>query len=132
MSVVFISSTSREAGQALVGPHSLDSSARAWRTLSMPSWFTTEDLPSAGSWPSGGGGAAALITLFLARCDMAARAGVGVKTCGSRVGGPELCVEGRMVTGDKGHDVFTQVQALSMEVIPYSCLIKLMIWVVQE
>ena len=31
----------------------------------------------------------------------------------------------RMVTVDKGHDVFTQVQALSMEVKPYSCLIDL-------
>ena len=30
-----------------------------------------------------------------------------------------------MVTGDGGHDVFTQVQALSMEVKPYSCLIDL-------
>ena len=28
-----------------------------------------------------------------------------------------------MVTGDKGHDVFTQVRALSVEVKPYSCLI---------
>ena len=27
------------------------------------------------------------------------------KTGGSRVGGPELCVLGSMVTGDKGHDV---------------------------
>src|SRR3954463_4539642 len=33
--------------------------------------------------------------------------------------------QGRMVTGDKGHDVFTQVRALSMEVIPYSCLINI-------
>ena len=31
----------------------------------------------------------------------------------------------RMVTGDKGHDVFTQVRALSMEVKPYSCLINI-------
>ena len=30
-----------------------------------------------------------------------------------------------MVTGDKGHDVFTQVQALSMEVKPYSSLIDI-------
>ena len=30
-----------------------------------------------------------------------------------------------MVTGDKGHDVFTQVRALSMEVKPYSCLINI-------
>ena len=30
-----------------------------------------------------------------------------------------------MVTGDKGHDVFTQVQALSVEVKPYSCLINI-------
>ena len=30
-----------------------------------------------------------------------------------------------MVTGDKGYDVFTQVQALSMEVKPYSCLIDI-------
>ena len=49
---------------------------------------------------------------------------VGVKTGGSRVGGPELWSR-RMVTGDKGHDVFTQVRALSMEVKPYSCLIDL-------
>src|SRR3954468_2186375 len=33
--------------------------------------------------------------------------------------------QGRMVTGDKGHDVFTQVRALSMDVIPYSCLINI-------
>ena len=31
----------------------------------------------------------------------------------------------RMVTGDKGHDVFTQVRALSMEVKPNSCLIDI-------
>ena len=37
-----------------------------------------------------------------------------------------------MVTGDKGHDVFTQVQALSMEVKPYSCLIDIDDMVVQE
>ena len=30
-----------------------------------------------------------------------------------------------MVTGDKGHDVFTQVRALSMEVKPYSRLIDI-------
>ena len=30
-----------------------------------------------------------------------------------------------MVTGDKGHDVFTQVQALWMEVKPYSYLIDI-------
>ena len=30
-----------------------------------------------------------------------------------------------MLTGDKGHDVFTQVRALSMEVKPYSCLIDI-------
>ena len=30
-----------------------------------------------------------------------------------------------MGTGDKGHDVFTQVRALSMEVKPYSCLINI-------
>ena len=30
-----------------------------------------------------------------------------------------------MVIGDKGHDVFTQVRALSMEVKPYSCLIDI-------
>src|SRR3954465_6556581 len=33
--------------------------------------------------------------------------------------------QGRMVTGDKGHDVFSQVRALSMEVITYSCLINI-------
>ena len=31
---------------------------------------------------------------------------VGVKTGKSRVGGPELCVYGSMVTGDKGHNVY--------------------------
>ena len=31
----------------------------------------------------------------------------------------------RMVTGDKGHDVFTHVRALSLEVKPYSCLIHI-------
>ena len=30
-----------------------------------------------------------------------------------------------MVTGDKGHDVFTQVRALSMEVKSYTCLIDI-------
>ena len=30
---------------------------------------------------------------------------VGVKTGGSRVGGPKQCVLGSMVTGNKGHDV---------------------------
>ena len=30
-----------------------------------------------------------------------------------------------MVTGDKGHDVFTQVWALSVEVKPYSYLINI-------
>ena len=32
---------------------------------------------------------------------------------------------GSMVTEDMGHDVFTQVRALSMEVKPYSCLINI-------
>ena len=41
--------------------------------------------------------------------------GLGVPNCASR----------RMVTGDKGHDVFTQVRALSMEVKPYYCLINI-------
>ena len=41
--------------------------------------------------------------------------GQGVLNCASR----------RMVTGDKGHDVFTQVRALLMEVKPYSCLINI-------
>ena len=41
--------------------------------------------------------------------------GYGVPNCASR----------RMVTGDKGHDVFTQVRALSVEVKPYSCLIDI-------
>ena len=35
------------------------------------------------------------------------------------------CASRRMVTGDKGHDVFTQVRALSVEVEPYSCLINI-------
>ena len=37
-----------------------------------------------------------------------------------------------MVTGDKGHNVFTQVRALSMEVKPYSCLINIDDMVVEE
>ena len=41
--------------------------------------------------------------------------GLGVPNCASR----------RMVIGDKGHDVFTQVRALSMEVKPYSFLINI-------
>ena len=41
--------------------------------------------------------------------------GKGVPNCASR----------RMVIGDKGHDVFTQVRALLMEVKPYSCLINI-------
>ena len=48
--------------------------------------------------------------------------GVGVKTGGSRVGGPKQCVLGSMVTGDNGHNVFTQVRALLMEVKPYILL----------
>ena len=32
------------------------------------------------------------------------------------------CASRRMVTGDKGHDVFTQVRALSVEVKPYFLL----------
>ena len=35
------------------------------------------------------------------------------------------CVSRRMVIGDEGHDVLTQVRALSMEVKPYSCLIDI-------
>ena len=31
---------------------------------------------------------------------------VGVKTGGSRVGGPKQCVLGSMVTGSKGHNVY--------------------------
>ena len=50
--------------------------------------------------------------------------GVGVKTGGSRVGVPNYASR-RMVTGDEGHDVFTHVRALSMEVKPYPCLIDL-------
>ena len=49
---------------------------------------------------------------------------VGVKTGGSRVGVPN-CVSRWMVTGDKGHDVFTQIRALLVEVKPYSCLINI-------
>ena len=41
--------------------------------------------------------------------------GEGVPNCASR----------RMVTGDKGHDVFTPVRPLSVEVKPYSCLINI-------
>ena len=41
--------------------------------------------------------------------------GYGVPNCASR----------RMVTGDKRHDAFTQVRALSMEGKPYSYLIDL-------
>ena len=52
------------------------------------------------------------------------KAVVGVKTGGSRVGVPN-CASRRMVTGDKGHDVFIQVRDLSMEVKPYSCLINI-------
>ena len=41
--------------------------------------------------------------------------GQGVPNCASR----------QMVTGDKGHYVFTQVWALSVEVKPYSCFINI-------
>ena len=41
--------------------------------------------------------------------------GYGVPNCASR----------RMVAGENGHDVFTQVWALSVEVKPYSCLIDI-------
>ena len=46
---------------------------------------------------------------------------IGAKTGGSRVGGPKLCVLGSMVTGDRD-TMFTQVRALSMEVISYFLL----------
>ena len=47
--------------------------------------------------------------------------GVGVKTGGSRVGGPDLCVK---ADGNRkrGTQMFTQVRALSMEVKPYFVL----------
>ena len=32
--------------------------------------------------------------------------GVGVKTDRSRVGGPELCVQGSRVIGGRGHNVY--------------------------
>ena len=35
------------------------------------------------------------------------------------------CVSRWVVIGDKGHDVFTQVRVLSMEVKPYSWLIDI-------
>ena len=47
---------------------------------------------------------------------------VGVKTGRSRVGGPELCVWGSMVTRDDGDTMFTQVWALLKEVKPYIML----------
>ena len=49
---------------------------------------------------------------------------VGVKTGGSRVGGPDLCVK---ADGNRkqGTQMFTQVRALSMEVKPTSCLINI-------
>ena len=50
--------------------------------------------------------------------------GDGVKTGRSRAGGPKLCVMDRWVTGDRD-TMFTQVRALLMEVIPYSCLINI-------
>ena len=48
-------------------------------------------------------------------------AAVGVKTGGSRVGGPDLCVK---ADGNRkqGTQMFTQVRALSMEVKPYFLL----------
>ena len=49
------------------------------------------------------------------------RGSVGVKTGGSRVGGPELCV---LADGSRrqGTRCFTQVRALLMEVKPYVLL----------
>ena len=46
---------------------------------------------------------------------------VGVKTGGSRVGGPDLCIK---ADGNRkqGTQMFTQVRALSMEVKPYFLL----------
>ena len=46
---------------------------------------------------------------------------VGVKTGGSRVGGPDLCVK---ADGNRkqGTQMFTEVRALSMEVKPYFLL----------
>ena len=48
-------------------------------------------------------------------------ASVGVKTGGSRVGGPDLCIK---ADGNRkqGTQMFTQVRALSMEVKPYFLL----------
>ena len=36
--------------------------------------------------------------------------------------GVPICASRRMITGDEGHDVFTQVRALLMEVKPYVML----------
>ena len=125
MSVAFISSTRQEAGQALVGPHLLDSLTRAWRTLSMPSWFTTEELPSAGSWPGGGGGAAALITLFLARRGMAARArDKGSKEKKKAMGRKEDRSDGRGATYRLHNGQITQLPRLhgeSSHHVPSNC-----------
>ena len=63
------------------------------------------------------------------RLSMIDRSTAGAADDGERAGGigffPFPFFVGAMVTGDKGHNVFTQVRALSMEVIPYSCLINI-------
>ena len=55
------------------------------------------------------------------RVDPKVKPVVGVKTGGSRVGGPNLCVK---ADGNRkqGTQMFTQVRALSMEVKPYFLL----------
>ena len=63
----------------------------------------------------GGDGTAELSMKARMSVSKPADLGYGVPNCASR----------RMVTGDKGYNVFTQVRALSMEVKPYSCLIDI-------
>ena len=53
-SVAVLSTEARDAGQTTVLPHSLKSAASAGRTLSMASWLSTNDRPTAGSMAGGG------------------------------------------------------------------------------
>ena len=52
--VAVLPTEARDEGQAIVPPHSLKLVASAGRALSMASWFSTRDRPTAGSTAGGG------------------------------------------------------------------------------
>ena len=53
-SVAVLSMEARDAGQATVLPHLLKSAMSAGRTLSIASWLSANDRPTAGSMAGGG------------------------------------------------------------------------------